>query len=191
MTNQAGLPDYDRPERFPPRVWRAVEETRRGEFPLACIPEVGRLLQLCSGLAGVSRVCELGTAYGIGAAWIESGLRPGATLLTVERDEGRADSARKLFADASAIEVLTGDWSEALKREPFDLLFSDGGPKRNPGDPERLLPLVRAGGLLVLDDYTPGYGPDPSREIWLDHPSYRAQELQLNAAASVILAVKR
>jgi predicted O-methyltransferase YrrM len=190
MTNKAGLPDYDRAERFPDRVRRAVEETRRHDFPLACLPEVGRLLQLCAGLAGVSRACELGTAFGVGAAWIESGLRPGATLLSVDLDAGRAACARKLFADTHAVEVMTGDWSLALERGPFDLLFSDGGPKRNPGDPEKLVPLLRAGGLVVLDDYTPNFGPDPSRDVWLDSQLYRAQEVQVSREACVILAVK-
>jgi predicted O-methyltransferase YrrM len=87
---------------------------------------------------------------------------------------------------------LSGDWRLALDRRPFDLLFSDGGPKRAPGDPEKLAPLVRPGGLLVLDDYTPDH-PDPddiSRRIWLDSASYRAQEIMVSREASVIVAVR-
>jgi predicted O-methyltransferase YrrM len=171
-------------------VWRAVEISRANSFPLACIPEVGRLLQVCA--RGARRVCELGTAYGVGSAWIESGMRSGSTLLTVELDAQRAQSASELFGDNSAIEVLTGDWSLALERGPFDLLFSDGGPKRSPGDPEKLLPLLADGGLVVLDDYTPGYaGDDAGRSVWLENRSYRALEVKLTPDASVILATKR
>jgi len=191
VTNQRGLPAYAGPELLPERVWRAVELTRQNDFPLACIPEVGRLLQLCAGLRGVRQICELGTAYGVGAAWIESGMAATATLFTVELDAGRANAARELFADSSAVEVATGDWSIALDRGPFDLLFSDGGPKRLPGDPEKLLSLLRPGGLVVLDDYTPGYGEDISRQIWLDNPAYRAVEVGLTPTASAILATKR
>jgi predicted O-methyltransferase YrrM len=136
--------------------------------------------------------CELGTAFGVGAAWIESGLRPGATLLTIELDADRAAAARTLFEGSDSVEVVAGDWRLALDRGPFDLLFSDGGPKRAPGDPEKLAPLVRAGGLLVLDDYTPDH-PDPddiSRRIWLDNASYRAQEIMVSREASVIVAVR-
>jgi len=110
--------------------------------------------------------------------------------LTVELDSQRAAAARELFVGSRSVEVMTGDWSVALERGPFDLLFSDGGPKRNPGDPEKLLPLLRTGALLVLDDYTPNFGPDPTRDIWLDSHLYRAQEVQLSGDACVILAVK-
>ncbi|GAC1637613.1 MAG: hypothetical protein PVS2B1_02940 [Candidatus Dormibacteraceae bacterium] len=193
MTNQSGLPAYDEAERFPLRVWKAVELTRRRGFPLACIPEVGRLLQLCASLRSVENVCELGTAYGVGAAWIESGLRSGATLVTVELNQDRATDAMALFADSPSVEVLLGDWTLAADRAPFDLLFSDGGPKRKPGDPEKLAPLVRTGGIVVLDDYTPDHPDkesDVSRHIWLENPNYRAQELMVAPDASVILAVR-
>jgi predicted O-methyltransferase YrrM len=192
VTNQSGLPAYDDPGRFPPRVWKAVELTRSRGFPLACIPEVGRLLQLCATVRSIDKACELGTAYGVGAAWIEAGLRQSATLVTVELDADRAADARALFADCSSVEVLSGDWSLALDRGPFDLLFSDGGPKRAPGDPEKLAPLVRAGGIVVLDDFTPGHPDkdDPARVIWLESPYYRAQELMVARDASVIVAVR-
>ena len=191
MTNQRGLPAYSARELFPKQVWQAVELTRRNDFPLACIPEVGRLLQLCAGLRGVEQICELGTAYGVGTAWIESGMNADATLFTVELDAGRANAARELFAGNPAVEMATGDWSLALDRGRFDLLFSDGGPKRLPGDPEKLLPLLRPGGLVVLDDYTPGFGEDESRQIWLENPAYRAVEIMLTSSASAIVATKR
>jgi predicted O-methyltransferase YrrM len=191
VTLQPGLPRYDVARKFPGRVWRAVELSRERDFPLACLPEVGRLLALCAGLRSVERVCELGTAYGVGAAWIESGMAPGATLLTVEADPERAHGAQSLFADNHAVEVLAGDWSLALERGPFDMLFSDGGPKRAPGDPEKLLPLLRDRGLVVLDDFTPGRGDDRGRSVWLDNSAYDAIEVVLTPDAAAILARKK
>jgi predicted O-methyltransferase YrrM len=192
VTYQSGLPAYNDAERFPPRVWAAVELTRSRGFAKACAPEVGKLLQLCAGLGGVKRACELGTAYGVGAAWIESGLRPGSSLVTVELDRERAADAKAMFAGSDSVEVVSGDWSLARDRAPFDLLFSDGGPKRAPGDPEKLALLVRAGGLVVLDDYTPSHPDkkDPARRIWLENSLYRAQELMVAPDAAVILAVR-
>jgi predicted O-methyltransferase YrrM len=189
VTRQPGLPAYDDQRKFPALVWQAVELTRRNDFPLACTPDVGRLLQLLA--AGADRVCELGTAYGVGAAWIASGMHPDATLLTVEKDPERAGGAKSLFREHPSIEVLTADWSLALGRGPFDLLFSDGGPKRAPGDPEKLLPLVRSGGVVVLDDYSPGVENDVGRQIWLDNEAYRAVEVRLGRDTAVILATKR
>jgi predicted O-methyltransferase YrrM len=191
VTQQPGLPAYDQAARFPARVWQAVENTRRDGFTQACIPEVGRLLQMLAGLRGTISACELGTAYGVGAAWIQSGLRPGSRLLTVELDFRRAASARSLFAGVDAVTAMDGDWSLALERAPFDLVFSDGGPKRAPGDPEKLLPLLRSDGLLLLDDYTPGRSDDPSRQIWFDSADYHVIELTLTPEASVLLAKKR
>lgn len=189
MTLQPGLPAYDDNRKFPARVWRAVELTRKNDFPLACTPEVGRLLQLLA--AGAGRICELGTAYGVGAAWLTSGMSSHATLLTVEVDPHRAECARKLFADNRSVEVATGDWTIATERGWFDLVFSDGGPKRRPGDPEKLLPLVRPGGLLVLDDYTPGLQNDVSRQIWFESEHYRAVEVTLTPESAVIVAARR
>ena len=189
VTHQPGLPAYDDERKFPTLVWQAVELTRRKEFALACMPEVGRLLQLLA--AGAERVCELGTAYGVGAAWIGSGMRSGATLLTVERDADRAAAATTLFRGHPSIEVLAGDWSLALDRGPFDLIFSDGGPKRAPGDPEKLLPLLLPGGVVVLDDYTAGVKNDVGRQIWFENDSYRAIEVALTRDAAVILARRR
>jgi predicted O-methyltransferase YrrM len=188
VTHQPGLPAYDDRRKFPALVWQAVEMTRANEFPLACTPEVGRLLQLLA--TGAERVCELGTAYGVGAAWIASGMQPGATLLTVEKDPDRAAGAKSLFDGHASIEVLAGDWSLAVGRGPFDLLFSDGGPKRAPGDPEKLLPLVSARGVVVLDDYTPGVANDIGRQIWLNNGAYRAVEVTLTRDTAVIMAMK-
>lgn len=191
MTDQLGLPRYAASLNFPPRVWQAVEATRAATFALACLPEVGRLLELCAGLPGVERICELGTAYGVGTAWIESGMRSNARLLTVEHDPDRARGASMIFGDNPAIEVQQGDWSRALERRPFDLVFSDSGVKRAPGDPEKLLPLLEPGGLIFLDDFTPGRRDDPAREMWLEHPAYRAVVVTLSEDAAVILATKR
>jgi predicted O-methyltransferase YrrM len=152
---------------------------------------VGRLLQLLTSLSGVRRVCELGTAYGVGAAWIESGLGPSAVLVTVEADPRRAAAASSIFGDHERVNVIHGDWSAAKDRRVFDLLFSDGGPKRNRGDPAKLLPMLKRGGLVVLDDFTPNFGLDPTRDMWLGDPAYRAMELTVSPRASVILATKR
>ncbi len=186
------MPGYDVAARFPSRVWKAVEITRASGFALACIPEVGLLLRLFAGLHGVEKACELGTALGVGAAWIESGLRPEARLLTVELDPARAAEAQALFAGSRSVDVLAGDWSLAQDLAPFDLLFSDDGPKRAVGDPEKLAPLVRPGGLLVLDDYTPDTAgnDDDSRRLWLDHPMYTSQEIMVTPHDSVILAIR-
>lgn len=199
MTKREGLRDYDGIH-LPALVQVAVIRTRESGFPLACTPETGRLLMMLASHENAGRIAELGTACGVGAAWIASGMRLGSSLTTVELDPTRAAIAREIFSECRDVDVLTGDWSEVAQYGPFDLLFSDGGPKRNPGDPELLAPLLRPGGLLVLDDYTPEsawtedqrsrYKDDLSRRIWLENQQWAACELQVAAAMSVILATR-
>jgi len=53
---------------------------------------------------------------------------------------------------------------------------------------ESLLDLLAPGGLLVLDDLTPGYAdPDPVRELWLSHRRLLATEVQVSAREAVIV----
>ncbi len=161
-------------------------------FPKACTPEVGRLLMLLAAHQGSSRICELGTACGVGAAWLVSGMREGATLTTVEIDPARAEAAARLLASPS-VKVLTGDWRIAQEHGPFDLIFDDGGPKHELNAPDLILPLLRPGGLLLMDDFTPGRvtESDATRQIWFAHQSYLAVELQVSPSMAVIFAVRR
>ena len=198
MTRSAGLPAYDGLE-VPPLVAAAVVAARSSAFPLACTPETGRLLQLLAAHLVGGRIGELGTGCGVGTAWLASGMQAGSNLVTVELEPARAAIGRSLFRDRQDVEVLTGDWRLAAPHGPFDLLFSDGGPKREADAPDRLGPMLRTGGLLVLDDYTPEsawtkaqralWADDSSRTIWLDNPRWSALELQVAPQMSVILAV--
>ena len=150
------------------------------------------MLRTLAAKTEVERACELGTAFGVGAAWIASGLKTNASLVTVELDEHRATAATKLFAHTPAVTVFHGEWTLSLQQAPLDLLFSDGGPKREPGDAEKLLPLVRVGGLVVLDDFTAAGADnaDASRRMWLENPTYDAHEVKVTKDDSVILAVR-
>ena len=57
------------------------------------------------------------------------------------------------------MELLIGDWRELLPpRGPFGLVFLDGGGfKHAPGaSGDLVFGLLERGGLLVMDDMTPG-----------------------------------
>ena len=59
-------------------------------------------------------------------------------------------------------------------------------------DAELLADLLRPGGMLVLDDFTPGRDPesDPTRRLWLESNRFRTVELTLSADTAVLLAVR-
>lgn len=171
---------------IPPLVEKALTLAEQAGFTRSCSPETGRLLQVLAGARGLERVAEIGTGTAVGSAWILSALDPDVAFVTAELDEERAQAAATLLAGDPAAHVLHGDWRDVLPAEaPFDLLFADGG--RAKAD-EAVIGLLAPGGMLVLDDLTPGYSdPDPVRELWLDHPRLVAVELQVSSREAVIV----
>ena len=139
-------------------------------------------------LAAGRDVAELGSAFGEGAAAMAETAR---SVVTVELDPERAAVARRRLAGIPAVELLEGDWRDALRgRGPFGLVFADGGL---PYDWDAILDLVEPGGLIVKDDLTPGRAidGDPVRTFLLRDPRVAATELAVTPAMNVIVAAKR
>jgi predicted O-methyltransferase YrrM len=178
----------------PPLVERALQIERELGFESSSVPEVGQLLHLLAAQRGRTRVGEIGTGTGVGAAWIVSALPPSVPFVTVELDGARAAAAGRLFAADENVRVLQGDWHELIPPEaPFDLLFYDGGGKQHPElDGEDVVGLLAPGGTVVMDDLTPNRsGPDVVREFWLNHPQLVALELLTTPETAAILATRR
>ena len=148
------------------------------------------------------RLAESGTGYGVGAAWLLSGLAPAGPdapgrLVTVERDAGRAAAAPALFTDDARVRVLTGDWRLLADHAPFDVLFCDGGGKRD--DPDAVVDLLAPGGLLVLDDFTADHHWPPRHEgavdtlrvRYLTHPALVAVGVVVRGSEGVVVAARR
>jgi predicted O-methyltransferase YrrM len=148
------------------------------------IPEVRRLLAV---LAAGKHAAEIGTAFGLGA---EALARTAREVVTVELDPERAREAGVRLRGLANVELLVGDWAELLPpRGPFELLFMDGGGyKHDPDAAARMLELVAPGGLAVADDMTPGYGPDPVRDLFFGHPEFVTVEILTTPASAALLA---
>jgi len=148
------------------------------------VPEVRALLRV---LAAGRDVLEIGTAFGEGAAAMAETAR---SVVTVELDPERAAASRLRLAGVTGVELLEGDWREALAgRGPFGLVFADGGLY----EWDAILELVEPGGLIVKDDLTPGreIDGDPVREFLLRDPRVTATELAVTPTMNVIVAAKR
>ena len=172
---------------------RALELERRLGFTHSSIPEVGRLLHVLAAQRGRTRVGELGTGCGVGAAWIVSALPPSIPFVTVEVDPTLAEAAAELFAEDENVTVLQGDWHELMPTEaPFDLLFYDGGGKQHPElDGEQVVGLLAPGATIVMDDLTPGRElHDAVREFWLNHPEIAAVEILTTAETAAIVGTR-
>ena len=193
-----GTAAYDGLRDLPPLVTKAVSIARREGFENSCRPEHGRLLFALA--SGAEVIGETGTGCGVGLAWLTSGARPGARLVSVELDANRAALAADLVKDLPQVTVIHGDWREIHREAPFDLLVLDGGAhgKRGGGRADPAV-LLRPGGTLVIDDLTPaqdwpprfGGQVDEARMHWLTHPDLDAAELRLAPDLAALVATRR
>jgi len=178
-------------------VRRALDLSRSLGFVSSTRHETGRLLAtLAASRDGT--LGELGTGCGVGAAWLASGARGEARIVTVEVDPARAERARAVFGDDERVEVRAGDWTTLARFAPFSLLFVDVREVKR-GGLDAIADLVGPGGIVVLDDFTPcaTWPPvyagrvDEMREQWLTDERFTAVDVMVNADASVVLAARR
>jgi predicted O-methyltransferase YrrM len=172
----------------PELVGRAQRLADEAGFGHSSSDATGRLLRVLARRC--ERAGEIGTGCGVGSAWIASGLAPGGSLATVERDDELVRRVRRLFADVPTVRVRAGDWRELLDEPPFDLLFADGGDAEEHAD--AVLEAVAPGGLVVLDDLAPGRAAadDPLRARWLAHPDLAATEVAVSEREAVVLVAR-
>ena len=117
--------------------------------------EDGRILRLLTEAAGAKHVVEIGTSNGYSGIWFCLALRTtGGKLTTHDIDEGRATLARENFKRAGVDNLVTlvmGDAHETVKNinEPIDVLFLDADKEGYTDYLNKLLPLVRPGGLIL------------------------------------------
>jgi predicted O-methyltransferase YrrM len=88
---------------------------------------------------------------------LASALAPGGMLFTIERDPGRAAIARQHFERAglaSRVSVMVGEAARLVHKVagPFDLIFQDGPKDLYEPLLDRLVGLLRPGGVLVSDN---------------------------------------
>lgn len=119
--------------------------------------EVGALLRVLATAVGASRILEIGTAIGYSGIWLAGALPPGGMLLTLEAKPDRARQARENFARAGLADrtnVIIGDAGLLVAKVagPFDLIFQDGDKVQYAQMLDRLVDLLRPGGLLVTDN---------------------------------------
>jgi predicted O-methyltransferase YrrM len=138
--------------------------------------EVGALLRVLASAAGATRILEIGTAIGYSTIWLAGALPPGGTLFTMEMNAERAREARENIARAGFAErvtVMVGDAKLLVAKVagPFDLIFQDGDKQLYGSLLERLVDLLRPGGLLVTDnvlwdgEVVPGFVDSPARSV--------------------------
>jgi len=121
----------------------------------------GRLLRLLTETVGAKHVVELGTSNGYSGIWFCLALRKtGGKLTTYEINARRASLARENFQRAGVDKLVTlveGDAHEEVTKlkEEIDIVFLDADKEGYIDYLNKLLPLVRPGGLIIAHNITP------------------------------------
>lgn len=115
---------------------------------------VGAMLHGLTRAIGATRVLEIGTGSGGAAIWMATALPATGLLVTLERDHGRATTARASLAEAGLddrVHVMIGEADRYLHKlaGPFDLVFQDGDPALYAAMLDKLERLLRPGGVLI------------------------------------------
>ena len=138
----------------------------------------GRLLKMLVQMIAPRMLVELGTFSGYSALSMAEGLQPGAELHTFEIFDEMEDFVRPWFERseyADRIHLHIGDAMELVPQMDveWDMAFVDADKRRYVEYYEMLLPRIRKGGFMLVDN-TLWYG-----RVLEEHP--RASDLQTNA----------
>ena len=177
--------------------------------------EVGALLRVLATAVGARKILEIGTAVGYSGIWLAGALPSDGMLFTMELDPERGREANENFKAAglaSRVSIVMGDAQKMIAKVagPFDLIFQDGDKKLYVPMLDRLVALLRPGGLLITDNVLwdgrvvpgfsdrsataaePGAPPDESTRAIADynervaaHPSLLTTVLPLRDGVSI------
>lgn len=168
---------------------------RRGSMSVPL--EDGRILRVLTEAIGAKHVVEIGTSVGYSGLWIALALTStGGKLTTFEIDPARAARARENFARAGVSNIVTiveGDAHETVEqiRDPIDLLFLDADKEGYIDYLNKLLPLVRPGGLIVAHNMTERMAHPPFVQAITTNPALETIFINLEASGIGITMKKR
>ena len=141
---------------------RLAEETERELGDVARMQigaDQGAFMTMLMRLMGARRALELGTFTGYSAICIARGLPDDGVLVTCDTSEEWTAVARRYWEEAGVaerIDLRLGPALETLRPlpedEPFDFAFIDADKAEYPDYYEECLRLLRAGGLIMLDN---------------------------------------
>ena len=135
------------------------ETSERPNAMMQSRSDQGALLTLLTRMLDAREALEVGTFTGYGAVCIARGLAPGGKLTCLEVDAEIAEVARRNLEAAGLsdrAEVKVGPAAEALEAIPaiphIDFVYVDADKDGYPGYYEQIVPRLRPGGLVVLDN---------------------------------------
>jgi len=134
---------------------RIAESTN---FPIIG-PASGQLCYLVARMIGARRVFELGSGYGYSTAWFARAVREngGGEVHHVVWDADLSNRARRHLEQLGYSDLVRYHVAEAVEtlratEGPFDLIFNDINKRDYPASIDVILPKLRRGGILIIDN---------------------------------------
>ncbi len=117
----------------------------------------GRLLSMVSNLLQPNLIVEIGTYTGYATLCLLEGLSKNGQLITIEKDAEKEMICKKYFAQSakdSQIQMWIGNAISLIEKLPveIDLVFIDADKINYISYYEALLPKVKKGGCLLVDN---------------------------------------
>jgi len=123
--------------------------------------DTGEFLAVLIRATAARRILEIGTSNGYSTLWLADTARAiGGAVTTIEFSDHKIELATKNFARsglASFITLVHDDAGRVLERgadSAFDFIFLDSERPEYPGWWPHIRRVLRAGGLLVVDNAT-------------------------------------
>lgn len=149
--------------REPPILTELREKTaKHPRATMQIAPEQGQLMALLVELTGAKKALEVGVFTGYSALWVALALPPEGRLVALDIDPENTAVAREFWARAGVaerVELRLGDATESLdallaagEAGSFDFAFIDADKASYAAYYERVLRLLRPGGLICVDN---------------------------------------
>jgi predicted O-methyltransferase YrrM len=143
--------------RSPDDVLAEMEDQAEHEHIPVVEPVTGALLHVLARAIGAEQVVEVGTAIGVSTLYLARALPPGGRIVSFEIDPDRRADAHRYLERAGLLERVDLRLEPGLEGlaklpGPFDLAFVDAVKLEYGGYLEAVIPLLRPGGLVVVDN---------------------------------------
>ena len=117
-----------------------------------------RLLATLVRVVAGKRILEIGCGLGYSALWLAEAAGPDGTVETIDRFPEHAELARGFaseFGLGERLSVLLGEGENILGglHGPYDVIHDDGWFGQQPPYYERVVELLRPGGLWILSNW--------------------------------------
>jgi caffeoyl-CoA O-methyltransferase len=155
-----------------------------------------RLLKLLARLLGARRILEIGTFGGYSSLSMAEALPEEGSLVTCELDPVAIAFARKYFSQSphgKKITLLEGPALDSISTlaGPFDMAFIDADKENYSNYYEAILPLIRPGGLIAVDNVLwSGRVLDPKDDSDKAIHQFNERVMQDHRVESVLLTVR-